>query len=679
MIFSTSRELIKNVSHFLEIRQCLFWTHKNGGQFYGWGRRNSGLKAVKLADKYNGKFVLLEDGFIRSIGLGSQQSPSFSIIEDDVGIYYDATQPSKLENILNSYEFDENILNEAGLAIERIKKYNISKYNCSKEAGADFFPNNGKKRVLIISQTKDDKSVAYGLGNYISTINLIYTAYKENKDADIYLKIHPEALKGSKKSDILKRNIPPFCKVIEDDINPISLLKLIDKVYTKTSQMGFDALILGKECVCFGLPFYAGWGVSDDRAVCKRRVKKRTVLEIFAAAYILYTRYFDPYNRRDLTLLETIDEIAKIKSENRHKNGFFFGFSRWKHNFIKPFFAKEQFANLKFINPLFGSNHLKIAQKLGLDENSLIYIWGKKPFTEVKEFAKQKSIPTFCVEDGFIRSIDLGSDLTKPYSLVVDRYGIYFDATNKSELEEILNKTVFDKDVLKTAEKVMEFLVKNHISKYNIDKDRVIKINADKKIIFVPGQVDDDASIIYGSQGMSNIELLKKVREANINSFIIYKPHPDVIVKNRIGKLNEKKILLYADAVIKNISPDSLFKVCDEVHTITSLTGFEALLRGKKVVTYGMPFYAGWGLTRDNLTNSRRVRKLTLQELVAGVLIVYPRYIHPKTDKLCNIMIFLKSLNEEKMRYNAVGKNRKGELLRFVVRKAQMLYRIFKQ
>ncbi|MDR0762466.1 MAG: capsular polysaccharide biosynthesis protein, partial [Campylobacteraceae bacterium] len=359
--------------------------------------------------------------------------------------------------------------------------------------------------------------------------------------------------------------------------------------------------------------------------------------------------------------------------------GFFFGFSRWKHNFIKPFFAKEHFTQLNFINPLFGKNHLKIAHKLGLDENSSIYIWGKKPFIEVREFAKQKSIPIFCVEDGFIRSIELGSDLTKPYSLVVDKYGIYFDATSKSELEEILSKTNFNEDMLKTAEKIREFLVKNHISKYNINKDKAIEINTNKKVIFVPGQVEDDASVIYGGNGMSNIELLRKVREENPDSFIIYKPHPDVTAKNRKGKLYEKTVLLYADIIIKNSSPDSLFKVCDEVHTITSLTGFEALLRGKKVITYGMPFYAGWGLTQDKLINNRRARKLTLQELIAGTLIAYPRYINPKTDQLCDIKTFLKSINEEKIRYNSDGKNLCKGLSKFVVRKTQILYRLLKK
>ena len=73
----------------------------------------------------------------------------------------------------------------------------------------------------------------------------------------------------------------------------------------------------------------------------------------------------------------------------------------------------------------------------------------------------------------------------------------------------------------------------------------------------------------------------------------------------------------------------------DEVHTLTSLTGFEALLRGIPVVTYGQPFYAGWGLTTDLNPPARRTRKLLLDALVAGVLILYPHYIDPVTSLAC--------------------------------------------
>ena len=62
---------------------------------------------------------------------------------------------------------------------------------------------------------------------------------------------------------------------------------------------------------------------------------------------------------------------------------------------------------------------------------------------------------------------------------------------------------------------------------------------------------------------------------------------------------------------------------------MTSLSGFDALLRGKRVVVYGRPFYAGWGLTEDRLSIPRRQRQLTLDALVAGALLRYPIYWDP--------------------------------------------------
>jgi capsular polysaccharide export protein len=678
MIFSTSKELIKNVSHFLDIKHYSFADSFFGkkGTFYGWGRKNSGFKAVSLAKKHGSAFVLLEDGFIKSLGLESNLFPTFSLIEDSIGIYYDATKESALERILKGYDFqnDKKLLNEAKKAISLIIKYNISKYNHARDLKKDYFPNNGKKRILIIAQTKNDASLKYGLADKFSMHNIIKAAKEENEDADIYLKIHPQTLKGFKESDMDIKDIPPFCNLILEDINPISLLKKVDKVYTKTSQMGFEALLLGKQCVCFGMPFYAGWGVTDDRVKCERRERKRSVEEIFAAAYILYTKYHDPYKNTPLTLIQTIENIARIKNDGLYKKAFFFGFSRWKHSFVKPFFENERFAKSIFINPIFSKNYLKIALEKGLDSSSNLYIWGKKQFKSVEEYAKKHSILVSHVEDGFIRSAELGSDLTRPYSLVVDKYGIYFDATQKSELEEILNKTEFDDEIIQKAKEIQDFLIKNRISKYNISEHENIEIKTDKKILFVVGQVDDDASIIYGSQNMSNLSLLKTVREKNPQSYIIYKPHPDVLAKNRAGGLSEKEILLYADKIIKNASLDSIFKVCDEVHTITSLSGFEALLRGKKTVTYGKPFYAGWGLSEDMLTINRRKRKLTIHELIAGVLILYPRYISPKNHKLCDIKTFLHEFKEEKLKSN-FKRSISKKFFRFFLRKIQFIYR----
>jgi capsular polysaccharide export protein len=283
------------------------------GIFYGWGRKDSGLYAIDSSITFKTSFRLLEDGFIRSVGLGIDASPSFSIVEDDVGIYYDATVPSRLENILNTYDFTANsiLMKTAHTAMDLIRKHRISKYNNTQDIAADIFENNGQKRILIIAQTAGDESLRYGMTDHFSTEMMIQAAIKENPNAEIYLKIHPDVLSGKKSSDIDIEIARQHCIIIDQNVNPLSLLEYFDTVYTKTSQMGFEALLLGKNCVCFGMPFYAGWGLTDDRVQCSRRVRKRTVEEVFASAYILYTHYFNPYQKRSSDIIDTIHEIVR--------------------------------------------------------------------------------------------------------------------------------------------------------------------------------------------------------------------------------------------------------------------------------------------------------------------------------------------------------------------------------
>ncbi len=319
MNFTTSNQLIKNTKDFFDIKYYSFFNKllRKSGVFYGKKKKKSGQEAISLAKKCNSSFVLLEDGFIRSLDLGVKGSPSFSIVEDDMGIYYDATTPSRLEHILQTYDFDSDValMSKARDAIELIKKYHISKYNHAPYLDKNFFLSD-EKRVLIIAQTAGDSSLEYGLGNSFSTDEMIKKAVVENPDCKIYLKIHPDVLSGKKSSDIDVKNIDKNISIISEDVNPISLLKHFSKVYTKTSGMGFEALLTGCECVCFGMPFYAGWGITDDRILCDRRTRKLSVEKVFAAAYILYTRYVNPYSKKEIDIIETINTIAEMKEQN---------------------------------------------------------------------------------------------------------------------------------------------------------------------------------------------------------------------------------------------------------------------------------------------------------------------------------------------------------------------------
>ena len=134
-------------------------------------------------------------------------------------------------------------------------------------------------------------SLKYGLAEKFNINQIIDTAISENPEADIYLKIHPDVINLKKKTDLDLKKISYKCKIISEDINSISLLEHFKKVYTRTSQMGFEALIMGCKCVVFGMPFYAGWGLTDERVSCSRRNRKLNITQVFAASYILYTKY----------------------------------------------------------------------------------------------------------------------------------------------------------------------------------------------------------------------------------------------------------------------------------------------------------------------------------------------------------------------------------------------------
>lgn len=287
--------------------------------FEGWGRKQSGRFAAWCHYRFGGKISLYEDGFIRSLGLGVTRSPAFGVIEDDVGIYYDATTPSKLENILNTYDFgaDSVLMEQAREAIALICERRISKYNNGLDVPEGYLDDE-RSRVLIIAQTAGDESLAYGMADQFSTDEMIDAAIAENPDSEVYLKIHPDVLNGKKLSDIDIENGRKKCIIIDQNFNPISLLEHFHTVYTKTSQMGFEALVLGKKCVCFGIPFYAGWGITDDRISCERRGRILSVEKVFAAAYILYTRYTNPYQNRPSDIIDTIREI--IKQQQMQKN-----------------------------------------------------------------------------------------------------------------------------------------------------------------------------------------------------------------------------------------------------------------------------------------------------------------------------------------------------------------------
>jgi len=278
-----------------------------------------------------------------------------------------------------------------------------------------------------------------------------------------------------------------------------------------------------------------------------------------------------------------------------------------------------------------------------------VAIWRSKTSSAVVADLELRHVALVEVEDGFVRSRGLGADCIPPLSVTVDRSGVYFDPSRESDLERLLEQGEFDRILLKRAGELRQLIVRSGIGKYERGVTALDRPAGARRHILVPGQVEDDRAVIAGGCGLvRNIDLLARVREQAPDAFILYKPHPDVLAGHRRGAIPDGECLRYADKIVANVPIASLIEMVDEVHVNTSLAGFEALLRRKPVITHGVPFYAGWGLTTDlGPVPARRTAKRSLDELVAAALLVYPRYLDPVTGLPCPAEVVVDRLGAE--------------------------------
>lgn len=611
----------------------------------GWGRRKTSARARAQAARSGLPFLAVEDGFLRSLDLGVRGARPLSLVVDKSGIYYDANRPSDLENLLNSTGWERpELLAEAREAMDAIRQHGLSKYNHAPDLALGFLdglcgPREAVRRILVLDQTRGDLSIGLGLADEKTFAAMLDAAIAEHPGAAILIKTHPDVLAGRKKGYLAQDARRPGVTLLAQDVSPLSLLAQVDEVYTVSSQMGFEALMLGLPVHCFGVPFYAGWGLTRDRQACPRRARARSLEEVFAAAYMLYARYVNPVTGERCGIMETIRLLAGQRRQNEANRGFSAcaGFSKWKQPHARAFLKSTQ-GQVRFFDSQ------EQAMEAARARQGRVVVWSSKEAAGLGQACAHAGVELVRIEDGFLRSVGLGSDFTWPLSLVLDRRGIYYAPDAPSDLEALLEQGAFDARVLGRARDLRHLLVNQGITKYNVPGQieilntlRVALAQAaGRAVVLVPGQVEDDASVVRGGGGIhGNLELLRAVRQARPEAFIVYKPHPDVLRGNRLGQVPEVEALRFADFVASGLGIGALYPLVREVHTLTSLSGFEALLRGLAVYTYGGPFYAGWGLTEDRLSFARRTRRLTLDQLVAGTLIAYPAYFDWRTGMFC--------------------------------------------
>lgn len=291
-----------------------------------------------------------------------------------------------------------------------------------------------------------------------------------------------------------------------------------------------------------------------------------------------------------------------------------------------------------------------VKARQGLDralrEKGALAVWPSRVPASTADAAAEQGTPLIRVEDGFLRSRGLGAALHPPGSIVADHSGIYYDARVGSDLETILATHDFPAELVERAGRLRSRICAAGVTKYGAGQGAMIALPKGRRTVLAVGQVDDDLSVHLGGAGVAgNLDFLKRVRQAEPDAWIVYRPHPDVRAGHRAGHLSDATVLEHADSIDSGSPLMQLVQCVDEVHVLSSLTGFEALMRGRPVTVHGMPFYAGWGLTRDLAApNGRRGRRLGIDQLVAGALILYPHYVDPVTRLPCGPEIMVDRL-----------------------------------
>ncbi|MDX5299583.1 MAG: capsular polysaccharide biosynthesis protein, partial [Gammaproteobacteria bacterium] len=412
------------------------WQVPTCSRIAGWGLKPSAQDARAYARRHRLPFVSLEDGFLRSVGLGPE-APPLSLVMDQAGIYYDASAPSDLEQKI-ALPLDDRAQVRAQQLIAAWRDAQVSKYNHNR----DWCGTLPSPYVLLIDQTAGDASIAGGLADAQAFQRMLEDARRLYPDHTLLIKRHPEVLAGRKRGhfDELTDDAFPHLKCLSEDVHPARLLAQADAVFVVTSQLGFEALIWGIPVHVYGMPFYAGWGLTQDHQPAPARRTTVSLEQLVHAALVSYPRYVDPETGASC---EVERVIAWLGLQRRFRERFpatlyAIRFAPWRWDTVRRFL---QGSEVRFV---------RRAEQVPPD--STLVVWGQK----VIPGRLPDSTRILRIEDGFLRSVGLGADFIRPLSWAMDRRGMYYDASAPSDLEQILSTIHFDAALLARAQRLRE-------------------------------------------------------------------------------------------------------------------------------------------------------------------------------------------------------------------------------
>lgn len=421
------------------------------------------------------------------------------------------------------------------------------------------------------------------------------------------------------------RPAQPSVGVVSDPCDPWHLIEHADALWIDAAdEVMLVARIAGAAVVPFGAGPYA---IGTAEALVARHLVDGLT-------------YVDPFEGGASDALAAIELLGGWRGliDRNRAIGAAVGFARWKRETVEPLLWNGT-DRVRFV-PANAEALAELAPEQGLA------IWKARVPAAFLAAAEAAPNELHEVEDGFIRSVGLGANCVPPLSVVVDPVGVHYDPSRPSALEHLLEHAEFDAATRDQAARLRVAIRRSGLSKYEVGVGALPRPGGARRHILVPGQVEDDRSVRAGGGAVTgNLDLLRRVRARNPEAFILYKPHPDVESGHRAGRIPEAETLAEADLVVRDAAMSQLLDMVDAVHVLTSLAGFEALLRDKPVTTHGVPFYAGWGLTEDlGDVPARRTRRRSIDDLIAAVLIAYPRYLDPLTLLPCPPEVLVRRL-----------------------------------
>ncbi|MEO1331146.1 MAG: capsular polysaccharide biosynthesis protein, partial [Pseudomonadota bacterium] len=269
-----------------------------------WGADRARIDRLRGA---GAEVVALEDGFVRSIGLGVEHERPVSLVAARHALHFETDRETDLDRILARGCADP----ERGCRLlERLRDGALTKYLDDRTAPRPSPPKSDRTRVLVVGQVNGDASLRFGGGYPGGNLALIEAARRRWPEGFLLYKPHPDVVSGLR-PDPDGEAIAAIADAVAPEIPPLDAAAWAEVVETMTSQLGLEALIHapkkgGPRVVCHGRPFYAARGLTEDlapprggRAVAEPPVAEPPAASVdlarFAhAAFIDYPRYVTP-------------------------------------------------------------------------------------------------------------------------------------------------------------------------------------------------------------------------------------------------------------------------------------------------------------------------------------------------------------------------------------------------